>query len=95
MNRAEVWEWVQTLLPRQSFFEQRYELFLSSLPARPMSTDELARHAYYAGAMAAFHGIAENELRTASWPDEERLIALQALTLEPIEYLKAHGLDFE
>lgn len=95
MTRSERWDWVQTLPPMRTHFEKSLDRFLNSLPTHPLTTAQLVRLAFYAGANASFQGLAEHERRTAGWGDDDTLFALRELALEPMEYLHRNGVVVE
>lgn len=94
MTREERWFWVQTVLPLpdKGYFETSYDRFLNALPARPLGAEELARLAFYAGAAAAFYGLAEHDQRTEGWDEADIQADMAQLALEPLEYLKRFGI---
>lgn len=97
MTRAERWFWVQTLLPLpdKQYFDASYDRLLAALPERPLGTAELARLAFFAGACAAFRGLADHELAAETMSEEDAKLDLAQLAIEPLEYLKRYGMGFD
>ena len=97
MTRAEKWFWVQTLLPLpdRPYFEAAFDQFLAVLPERPLSTAELVRLAYFAGAADAFAGLADHDKVAPQLTEDQARSRLAHLALEPIEYLHRYGLGVE
>jgi hypothetical protein len=105
LDRVERWFAVQGMLPRPGepgeenaltpFFEASWREFLDLLPTdRAQSAAELAKLAFFAGAVYSFEGLAQHskDATELKLDDDEYRSSLEALAMEPLQYLRARGI---